>query len=227
MKQKLTVIIPFLNEEKTIEQILKQVLKQKMVGNIILVDDGSTDNSVKVLKKHLDKRVTLIKHKQNKGRGAAIISGLKKAPDGLVIIQDADLEYDPNQYLKLLDPLKSKRADFVMGNRWGSKKRGYLLAQIGNAYLVKLTNFLFDTDWNDTYTCYKVGSKKIWLDLELKSNGFEIEAEITGKLALKEVNVLEVPIEYSPRRYSEGKKINVRDVFKGTKTLFKIRFERF
>lgn len=227
MNSRLTVLIPFLNEEKTIRKVVKTVLKQRLVSNIILIDDGSTDSSVQQIKPFLSKKVSLIKHKKNLGKGAAIISGIKKAIDGLIIIQDADLEYYPSNYSDLIAPILKKQVDFVLGNRWSSKRRGYLLAQAGNAYLVKLTNLLFGKNWNDTYTGYKIGPKRVWRSLKLKSYGFEIEAEITGKLALKGFKVMEIPINYNPRKYTEGKKINWLDVIKGTLVLFRLRFGKF
>lgn len=227
MIKRLTVLIPFLNEEKTLLKVITTVVKHPLVSNIVLIDDGSTDNSLEIIKPFLGKRVILVRHKKNLGKGAAIISGIKAAKEGLIIIQDADLEYYPSNYINLLQPIFKKQADFVLGNRWSAKRRGYFLAQLGNAYLVKLTNLLFNKKWMDTYTGYKVGSKKIWQSLKLKSSGFEIEAEITSKLALNNIKVMEVPINYNPRSFSEGKKINWLDVVKGTLALIKIRFGKF
>lgn len=226
MDKTLTVIIPFLNEEKTIADVLKKVLAQKMVLEVILVDDGSTDASVKMVKPYLNGSVKLVRHKANKGKGHAIITGLKRARGRFVLIQDADLEYQPKDYAKLIKPLQKDQAHFVLGNRWQSR-RGYLLAQAGNIFLVQLINLLFRQGYGDTYTGYKAGLTRIWRALKLNSSGFEVEAEITAKLALLKAKVVEVPISYSPRKYSEGKKIHIKDVFKGGKTLIKLRLRGF
>ncbi len=226
----LSIIIPFYNEEKTLARVLKNVLKQDIL-EVIAVDDGSKDRSLKILEDFLSSdpnlrlRVEIVRHKTNLGKGAAILSGLKKSKGQYVLVQDADLEYDPGDYKKLLEPIIKGDAQFVIGNRWQAKKRGYLLAQAGNLYMNILTNFLFGSSFKDSYSCYKLGPTKIWRALRLKCQGFEIEAEITGKLANKGYKTCEVPISYKPRSFSDGKKINWKDVYKGTVTLLWIRFK--
>ena len=224
------MIIPFYNEEKTLPRVLKKVLKQGVL-EIIAVDDGSEDKSVDILENFLSSnpnlklRVKIVRHKVNLGKGATILSGLKKSKGQYVLIQDADLEYNPGDYRKLLEPIIKGDAQFVIGNRWQAKKRGYLLAQLGNRYMNLLTNLLFGCNLGDSYSGYKIGPTSVWKKLSLESPGFEIEAEITAKLAGEGYKILEVPIDYRPRTFSEGKKINWKDVIKGTATLLRIRFK--
>lgn len=227
----LSVIIPFYNEEKTLLKVLCEVLKRDEVYEVIAVDDCSEDNSLKVIKSFLasnrryQQKVHILRHKKNLGKGAAIVTGLKQSGGKYTLIQDADLEYNPDDYQKLLEPIKKGGAQFVIGNRWNAKKRGYLIAQFGNRYMNFLTNLLFGCDLGDSYSGYKLGPTKIWKKLSLKSPGFEIEAEITAKLAREGYKIFEVPIDYRPRLFSEGKKINWRDIVKGTVTLLRIRLK--
>lgn len=219
----LSVVIPVFNEENTISKILSLVAKRPEVKEIIVVDDGSTDRTYKILSRLKRKKtIQIVRHNRNQGKGAAIISGINNACSPYLIIQDADLEYTPNDYPKLLQALQTNKADFVFGNRWSSK-RGYLAAQIGNYYMNVLTNALFGCHYQDSYTGYKIGLTKVWKRLALRSKGFEIEAEISAKLAKEGFSVFEVPIRYIPRTYQEGKKIGVSDVIKGTITLLKMK----
>ncbi len=228
-RDKISVILPFFNEEKTLESIVKRVLKQKIVGEVVLVDDGSKDSSLDIAKKikSLNKRnsriIKIYKHTKNKGKGAAMRTGLLKASGDFVIFQDADLEYDPSDYRKLIMPLQKKGADFVIGNRW-KNHTGYFLAQVGNILLTSIIDILFFSKFMDSYCGYKAASLNLLKGLKLESNGFEIEAEITTKVALKKYRVKEVNIKYNPRKYHEGKKINVKDVFKGIFKILEIRF---
>lgn len=210
--------------------VLEQVLRQNIL-EIIAVDDGSKDRSLKVLENFISsnpvfgKKIQVVKHKINCGKGRAIISGLKKSKGKYTLIQDADLEYNPGDYQKMLEPIIKGEADFVIGNRWKAKKRGYLLAQLGNSYMNFLTNLLFGCRLGDSYSGYKMGPTKVWKKLSLQGYGFEIEAEIAGKLAKGGFKIIEVPIDYRPRTFSQGKKINWKDVVKGTVTLLRIRFK--
>lgn len=225
MNNSLSVIVPILNEERTIKKVLLEVLKRSEVYEIIVVDDGSTDSSKEIINNFKNKKIKIFSHKKNMGKGVAIRTGIKAAKGKYLIIQDGDLEYSPSDYPKLLKPLKNNQADFVMGTRWGgNNERGYILAQAGNWYLTTLINILFGCKFSDSYTCYKVGSLSLWKKLKLVSNRFEIEAEIATKIARKKYIIKEVPIKYSPRSFSKGKKINWKDIFRGTKTLFKLRF---
>lgn len=226
---RVSVILPFYNEEDTIEKILRSVLKQKIVNEVLLIDDGSKDHSLNIVRKVKSanklnlKKIKIFKHSKNKGKGAAMRTGLSKAIGELIIFQDADLEYDPSDYKKLLKPLQESRADFVIGNRW-KNHTGYFLAQVGNILLTLLIDILFSVRYMDSYCGYKVARLSLLKDLQLSSNGFEIEAEIATKVALKKYKINEVNIKYKPRKYHEGKKINVRDVFRGISKILEIRF---
>lgn len=227
MNNSLSVIVPIFNEEKTIKKILFKVLKRPEVYEIIVVDDGSTDSSREIVKNLNNKKINLLIHKKNLGKGNAIRTGIKFAKGKYLIIQDGDLEYFPSDYPKLLKLLEQNQAEFVMGSRWAKKnKRGYFLAQAGNWYLTTLTNLLFGCKLSDSYTCYKVGPLSLWKKLKLSSNRFEIEAEIVTKIIRNGYKIKEVPIRYNPRSFNKGKKINWKDIFKGTKTLFQLRFNQ-
>ncbi len=225
MKNSLSVIVPILNEEKTIKAVLLEVLKRPEVYEIIVIDDGSIDFSKEIVKSLKNKKIKLRVHKKNLGKGAAIRTGIKFAVGKYLIIQDGDLEYYPSDYPKLLKLLEENNADFVIGNRWSKKnKRGYFLAQLGNWYLTFLINLLFGCKLTDSYTCYKVGKLSLWKKLNLTSDRFEIEAEIVTKIVKNGYKILEVPIKYNPRSFANGKKINWKDIFRGTKALFELRF---
>lgn len=226
--ENLTVVIPTYNEEKTLPQILQRILLQKGVKEIIVVDDASTDNSqlaVQKLKSQLrSSKIRYILQDRNQGKGAAIQVGINNASGDLVLIQDADLEYHPEDYPKLLEACKNNPGAFVIGNRWSSKK-GYLLCQVGNWVITQVINHLFWINCNDPYTCYKIGPTHLWREMNLSSTGFEIEGEIIAKLALRKVQIDEVLVRYSPRTYQDGKKIKAKDVITAMHTLFKIRIQ--
>lgn len=223
---KISVVIPAFNEEKTIRKILTCVLKQKSVGEIIVVDDGSSDKTWEVLQKIKNPKIKRIKHQVNSGKGAAIRTGFKNASLNYVLIQDADLEYNPIDYQKLLDKVSEKKV--VYGTRMKTNnKHAYFRTFLGNIFITGFCNFLFGTHLTDSYTCYKLLPTKIACSLKLISNGFEIEAEITGKLAKKKIPIIEVPITYSPRSYQQGKKIKAKDALKGSLTYLKIRYGSF
>lgn len=225
---KLTVIIPVFNEEKTIKKVLAEVLKQKIVSQIIIVDDGSQDKTRDILKKIRRQtslqKLSVILHNTNQGKGAAIRTGLIYAKEDYIIIQDADLEYNPQEYRKLVESASEKTV--VYGSRIiGNNPRAYWRTYFGNIIVTAFANLLFGTNLTDSYTCYKLIPLKIAKRLNLSSNGFEIEAEITGKLATLGVPIVEVPISYQPRSYEAGKKIKARDASKGILTFLKIRFQ--
>lgn len=225
MKSSLSVIVPIFNEEKTIKKILPEILKRPEVYEIIVINDGSTDSSKKIIESLRHKKIKFFSHKKNLGKGAAIRTGIRYAKGKYLIIQDGDLEYYPADYPKLLKLLKQNQADFVMGTRWGgNNKRGYFLAQAGNWYLTTLTNLFFGGSLSDSYTCYKIGPLALWKKLKLVSSRFEIEAEIVTKIIKGGYRIKEVPIRYSPRSFAKGKKINWKDIFRGTRTLIQLRF---
>jgi len=224
---KISVIIPAYNEENTLPEILRLVLRQKAVGEVIVVDDGSKDSTWKLLKKIqlANPRIKPIRHAINLGKGAAIRTGLTKATLNYILIQDADLEYSPANYGDLLKHASCKVA--VYGSRLKTANDfAYLHTLLGNILITALGNILFGIKLTDSYTGYKLLPAKMIRSLQLKSDGFEIEAEITGKLAKSKVPIIEVPITYHPRKYNEGKKIKAKDALKGAVTYLKIKFKR-
>lgn len=220
---KLTVIIPMFNEEKTIQKMLSMVLSQKNIHQVIVIDDGSTDASYKKAKAVKSKKIILLQHDKNLGKGQAIRTGIKHATDGLIIIQDADLEVDPKDYSKLIAPLLANQADFVSGNRWQNYHK-FTLGRAGNILLTFITNRLFQTKFKDVCSCFKVGPLSVWQTLRLTANGFDIESEIMARVAKLKLEVAEVPISYRPRKYKEGKKVKPTDALKGIYKLLVVRF---
>lgn len=217
---KISVIIPVYNEEKTIEKVIEEVKKVPIEKEIIVVDDGSIDNTKEVLKGILGiKKIFLTK---NQGKGAAIQAGLKLATGDIVVIQDADLEYNPFDYLKLIKPFYKYGENIVVyGSRFKGKSRFLFLSKLANIILNFFTNLLFSSKISDMETCYKIIPRKIMLALKLKSKRFEIEPEITAKLLKKKIKIIEVPISYNARK--EGKKIKAKDGFLALLTLLYYR----
>lgn len=219
----LSVIIPVLNEEKTISKIVKLVLKQKNVKEIIIVDDGSTDGTSRILSKINNLKIKIITHLHNKGKGSALRTAIKVVSQDYVLIQDADLEYNPNDFSLLL---KSASLNTVIyGSRnLGKNKHAYTRTYIGNFLVTFFFNVLYNRRLTDSYTCYKLIPNNILKNIILESNGFEIEAEITAKLAKKGIKIIELPIRYSPRKYEQGKKIKTIDAIKGVLKYLTLRF---
>lgn len=218
---KLSVIIPVLNEEKTICPIISQVLKQKDVFEVIVVDDGSTDNSLKLLRTIKNKKLNVIRHAVNQGKGVALQTGIAACKGDYVIFQDADLEYDPGQYQILVKRAESNVA--IYGSRiLGQNKHAYTRTYLGNVFLTAVANWLYDLNLTDSYTCYKLMPTKIAKALQISSRGFEVEAEITAKLANMQIKIIEVPISYNPRTYESGKKIRAKDALIGIVTFLKL-----
>jgi dolichol-phosphate mannosyltransferase len=226
--KKLSIIVPVFNEEKTVSHVLQTLKKLKIPGwisEIIVINDGSKDNTPNLLddfKKYTNFKI--IAHSINKGKGYAIRNGLKKASGDILVIQDADLEYNPSEIKKLILAYERK-GGLILGSRnLKSKRKGYPHYVFGVWLLTTVTNLMFTTSLTDLYTCYKVISLSDAKSLKLKSEGFEIEMEIVTKSLKKGLTVAEVPISYNPRSFSEGKKINWHDGLKGLKTLLKIKF---
>jgi glycosyltransferase involved in cell wall biosynthesis len=216
---KLTVIIPVFNEKMTIEAVLQRVeaVPLQMKREIILVDDCSTDGTREVvqrLKQGRGESLICLFHDRNRGKGAAIRSGFAIASGDILLIQDADLEYDPVEYHKLLAPILAGKADVVYGSRFvGSQPHRVLLFwhSIGNRLLTLLSNMLTNLNLTDMETCYKVFRKEIVAGLTLRENRFGFEPEITAKIAKLDCRIYEVGVSYSGRTYAEGKKINWKD----------------
>ena len=212
---KLSVVMPVYNEEKTIEQIVGLVLARPEVGELIIVDDASKDNSwEKLLEIARNPKVKLFKQEVNCGKGAAIIRGFKEATMDYVIIQDADFEYDPADYAQVLAPLVAGKADVVYGSRFMSTpgQVRFFKHEMGNKLLTFVSNWFSDIHLSDMETCYKAFRREVIQNLILTSQRFGIEPEITAKIAKPRcLRIWEVPISYCPRRYDEGKKIGWKD----------------
>jgi glycosyltransferase involved in cell wall biosynthesis len=238
----LSVLIPVYNEEKTLKQILEKVDQVKLPKNIrkelVIVNDGSTDNTKKILKSLLKdkagfKGVTSIvfHHDTNKGKGAAIKTALSLANGDYLIVQDADLEYDPQDFIKLLNPVITKKAKVVFGTRlknlplrlWGNDKTVLPSHWIANKVLTKLTNLLYGSSISDMETCYKLFSADVFQGIDLKAQRFDFEPEITAKILRKGFSIHEVEIKTTPRTHKEGKKIKWQDGFAAVWALIKYR----
>lgn len=223
---KLSVVIPCYNEEKTIEQIINLVEAVPIEKEIIVIDDGSTDNSPNILKNIVAQKphIKLTLNTKNSGKGASVRQGLKQTTGDYVIIQDADLEYDPQDYIKLLDETK-KGAQIVYGSRFiGSYKNMTSLHYLGNRFLTFLTNILYGVKLTDMETCYKLLPGDFARSIKIKCDRFDFEPEITSKILKSGLKITEVPISYKGRSWKEGKKITWKDGVHAIKTLIKFRF---
>lgn len=231
-KLKLSIIIPCFNEINNLEKIISAVLRQKNINKeIILVDDFSTDGSRQLIKKFLYKKVNkVIYHRSNLGKGACIKSALKKTTGDIILIQDADLEYSPSDYKKLIAPILQNRSLVVYGsrvlykNRYKSKGFTSLFRIFGNHILTIISNFINNQSLTDAHTCYKVFHKKIVSDIKLKENDFSFCPELTTKISKLNIKIIEVQIKYNGRSYKEGKKINFYDAIRALIVLLKYRF---
>lgn len=230
-----SIIVPVFNEQNTISKILNKVhrakLPKKFKKEIIVVNDASTDNTPKILSR-LKTPHKCVHHYLNHGKGAAIITGIKHAKGDIVLIQDADLEYDPNDYFKLLEPFTKKNVKVVYGTRlvdyplvlFGKNKTPMPLHWLANKILTRLTNMLYGNFVTDMETCYKVVRKRLVDDLNLKAKRFDFEPEITAKLLKRGIKVIEIPIKVRPRDYHQGKKIGWKDGVIAVWTLIKYKF---
>jgi len=210
----LSVVVPCYNEEATIEVLLGQVLTSPWVAEVIVVDDGSRDRSREILGAIDDPRVRVILHERNQGKGAALRSGFGHATSEFVIVQDADLEYDPGEFSIVLEPLLTNRADVVFGSRFLSGRPHrvlYFWHSMGNKFLTLLSNMLTDLNLTDMETCYKCFRREVIQSIDIEEDRFGFEPEITAKLARGRWRIYEVGISYSGRTYDEGKKIGWRD----------------
>lgn len=224
-----SLIIPVLNEERTIAEIIDKCSNQAVVKQLVIVNDGSTDDTRSILNKIAKKNtrdllITVLHHKFNMGKGAAIKTGLSKVIGKYVMVQDADLEYSPDEIKYLFNEAEKAKDGIVFGTRSHHKKKGYILAQLGNWYLNLMFNLLFGYRLTDSYTCYKLIPRVIWQKMNLQSNGFEIDAELVAKMGMHGYQIKEVPITYFPRKYAEGKKIKWLDLFKATGMTLSVRF---
>jgi glycosyltransferase involved in cell wall biosynthesis len=223
----LTVIIPVYNEVKTIEEIVRRVQKTGLANEILIVDDGSTDGTRDLLAA-LDgcDQVRVLLHDRNRGKGAAVRTGVAASHGDVLLIQDADLEYDPREYPNLLRPLEEGLADVVYGSRFlGAARRPILFwNMVANRILTFVTNILYNNILSDMETGYKVFRRQVVEEMKLRARGFEFEPEFTAKVLKRKVRIFEVPIAFNPRDYEEGKKIKMRDAFIAVWTLIRYRF---
>ena len=226
--QSVDIIIPVYNEEKTIENILEILENTDFCGlekNLIIVDDYSTDSTREILKRYEDKYTVIYKEK-NGGKGSAVNVGFENAKSDIVIIQDADLEYNPSDYAPLLKLIIDGEADVVYGSRFlGTPFKDFMfLSYVANKFLTLLTNILYGTKLTDMETYYKAIRKEFVKDMNIKSNKFDLEPEITAKLVKKGAKIKELPIKYNARSYQEGKKITYKDGLMAIRALFYYRF---
>lgn len=218
-------MIPVYNEKNTLLDIIKRVEAVPIEKEIIIVDDFSTDGTREIMKGINSPDIKIYYHPHNRGKGAAIRTAIPHATGDIVLIQDADLEYDPMDYPRLIEPILDGRADVVYGSRFLGTHRAFLFWHyIGNKFLSFLTNLLYNTMLTDMETCYKVFRSDVIKGLNLKSDRFQVEPEITAKVFKKGYKVFEVPISYAGRDFKEGKKITWRDGIWAVMTLVKYRF---
>jgi glycosyltransferase involved in cell wall biosynthesis len=225
----LTVITPVFNERTTVAEVIRRMraVELPVVLQIIVVDDGSSDGSDKVLGALEDSTVHVIRHARNQGKGAAIRTGLAEARGDLVLIQDADLEYDPKDWPRLLDPVLSGKARVVYGSRFTGERKNMLpLHWLGNRLLSLVTNVLYSSTLSDMETCYKLFDAQVLEGLTIESNRFDFEPEITAKVLRRGHRIYEVPISYAGREPDEGKKITWRDGISALRALIKFRFTK-
>ncbi len=225
---KLSIVVPVYNEVKTIREILAKINAVPMDKEIVVVDNFSTDGTRDVLQEMLKDRnfyhIRVVYQSYNKGKGASVCDGIREAKGELVVIQDADLEYDPKDYPKLMQPILEGTADLVLGARFTEGHRGLRAHRWGNRFLTGMVNFFFGSRLNDYATCYKMARKSTFASLDLRSRSFDIEVEIIAKALKRGLRIAEVPISYYPRSYAEGKKIRWIDGLQAIASIIKHRF---
>ncbi len=219
--------MPVYDEKATIRQIVDKVMAVDLDKELIIVDDGSTDGTREILKDiepQLDGKGRVFYMDRNRGKGAAVRYGIAQATGDVLVIQDADLEYDPEEFKTLLEPFEKGRAAVVYGSRFlGGHRTGYYWTTLGNKFLTWLTNIIYNTNLTDMETCYKLFAMDVIRELELKCQRFEFEPEVTAKVLKRGIHIYEVPISYVGREYSEGKKITWKDAWEAVKTLVRSR----
>ena len=224
---KLSIIIPCYNEQNTIEKIIDKILTAtpNLDKEIIVIDDFSNDNTRSILKNNLEKKIdNIIFNEKNFGKGYSIREGIKKSKGDIILIQDADLEYDPNDYEKLINPIKNNLADVVYGSRFiGNSDRRvlYFWHTVGNKFLTLLSNMFSNLNLTDMEVCYKAFKSDVIKNINLKENRFGFEPEITAKIAKQNLKIFEVSVGYFGRKYADGKKITWKDGFSAIRCIIK------
>lgn len=224
---KISVIIPVYNEIDTIGEILRRVKDTNIPDEIVVVDDASTDGTRQLLEAMNNKdELRVYFHERNQGKGSAIRTGINQSTGALIIIQDADLEYDPRDYPALLKPIQEGIADAVYGSRFlgGPRRPTMFWHMVANKILTLITNILYDNILTDMETGYKVFRREVIQGIPLHARRFDFEPEFTAKILKRKIRIYEVPISFNPRDYSQGKKIKLQDAFQAVWTLVKYRF---
>lgn len=224
---KISVVMPVYNEVNTIGEILRRVQAVGVADEIVVVDDGSSDGTREILNDYKSNHcVKIIFHAQNQGKGAAVRTGIRNASGDLLLIQDADLEYDPRDYGILLKPIHEGLADVVYGSRFlgGPRRPVMFWHMVANKLLTLMTNIMYNNILTDMETGYKVFRREVVEDMNLRANRFDFEPEFTAKVLKRDVRIFEVPITFNPRDYDEGKKIGMKDAFQAVWALIKYRF---
>jgi glycosyltransferase involved in cell wall biosynthesis len=225
----LSVIVPVFNERVTVAEVIRRIraVDVPVAVEVIVVNDGSSDGTDKVLSALGDSTVRVLNHEVNKGKGAAIRTGMAAARGDLLLVQDADLEYDPADWPRLLEPILKGRAQVVYGSRFTGERKNMLpLHWIGNRFLSLVTNILYSSTMSDMETCYKLFDRRVLEGITIQSDKFDFEPEITAKVLRRGYRIYEVPISYAGREVDEGKKITWRDGIGALRALIKYRFTR-
>lgn len=227
-KPSLSVVIPCYNEVHTVKDIVGRVLAEELVDEVIIVDDGSTDGTREVLSQieaEADNRVQIVYHEKNRGKGAALVTGFQLTTGEVIIIQDADFEYDPREYGRLLTPIQEGVATVVYGSRFlgGTRKAMNFWNMVANKGLTLITNILFNAILSDMETCYKCFRREVVGGMTINARGFDFEPEFTAKVLRQGIRIVEVPISYYGREYDEGKKIKWTDAPIAAWTLLRYR----
>ncbi len=225
----MSVIVPVYNERRTVAEVIRRIRRVEvpLELEVIVVDDGSNDGTEKVLSTLQDSTVRVITHDRNRGKGAAVRTGLASARGDLVVIQDADLEYDPEDWPRMLEPMFKGKAQVVYGSRFTGERKNMLPSHwIGNRVLALLTNLLYRSTLSDMETCYKLFDRRVLDGIQIRSDRFELEPELTAKVLRRGYRIYEVPVSYAGRERDEGKKIGWRDGIGALRTLLRYRFSR-
>jgi len=225
----LSVIVPVFNERNTVAEILRRIrgVELPLALEVIVIDDGSTDGTDKVLSALQDSTVRVVTHRSNQGKGAAVRTGVHTARGDLVLIQDGDLEYDPDDWPRLLEPVIKGKAKVVYGSRFTGERRVLRPTQwLGNRLLTLTANVLYRSTLSDMETCYKLFDRAVLDDITIESNGFDFEPEITAKVLRRGYRIYEVPVSYTGREVSEGTKFEWRDWMRALAALVRYRFVR-